>query len=172
MGALIALETAARGAARITRIALIGVAYPMKVSDDLLYAARNDEARAIDMINIWSHSSSDGGFSHKPSNPGPGFNINWGNRRIMQRQAKGVLLTDFTACNTYENGTKAAQAVHCPTLLLLGEKDVMTPAKSGNALAATIERHHVCIVPNAGHALMAENPDAVLDSLYAFLTEP
>jgi pimeloyl-ACP methyl ester carboxylesterase len=169
MGALVALETAARAAERITRVALIGVAYPMKVSDALLDAARSDEARAIDMINIWSHSANEGGFSHKPSNPGPGFNINWGNLRLMERQQKGVLLTDFNACNTYVNGARAAQAVHCPTLLLLGEKDAMTPAKSGNAFAASIERHHVTVLPGSGHALMQENPDAVLDTLFAFL---
>jgi pimeloyl-ACP methyl ester carboxylesterase len=169
MGALIALEAAARGATRITRLALIGLAYPMKVSDVLLDAARNDEPRAIDLINIWSHSTKDGGFSHKPSNPGPGFNINWGNRRLMERQAKGVLLTDFNACNAYDRGAWAAQAVHCPTLVLLGERDLMTPAKSGTAFAATIERHHVRVLAGGGHALMAENPDAVLDELYAFL---
>jgi pimeloyl-ACP methyl ester carboxylesterase len=171
MGSLIALEAAARAPERITRIALVATAFPMRVSAELLDAAAHDEARAIDLINLWSHSAEHAGFSHKPSNPGPGFNIIWGNRRLMQRQKKGVLLTDFRACDAYRNGAAAAQSVHCPMLALLGQKDLMTPAHSGTALAALIERHRVVTLPEVGHALMAEAPDAVLDTLSGFLTE-
>ena len=45
MGSLIALEAAARAPARITRLAMIGTAYPMKVSQALLDTAR-DQPRA------------------------------------------------------------------------------------------------------------------------------
>ncbi len=172
MGSLIALEAAANAPHSITRIALLATAYPMQVSKALLDAATHDEARAFDMINLWSHSSADGGFSHKPSSPAPGFNIVWGNRRLMQRQKPGVLLIDFTACNDYRNGTQAAAAVHCPTLAILGERDQMTPHKSGSELAGLIERHRICKIKGAGHALMAEAPDEVLDHLFAFLKEP
>jgi pimeloyl-ACP methyl ester carboxylesterase len=171
MGSLIALETAARAPARIDRIALVATAFPMQVSDALMQAAEHDEERAIDMINIWSHSAQDGGFSQKPSNPGPGFSVMWGNRRLMQRQKKGLLLNDFKACNAYQNGAAAARAVHCPTLALLGEKDAMTPTKSGAALAQQIERHRVVTLASVGHALMAEAPDTVLDTLFSFLKE-
>ncbi len=40
MGSLIALEAAARAPERITRLVLLGTAYPMKVSDALLNTAR------------------------------------------------------------------------------------------------------------------------------------
>jgi pimeloyl-ACP methyl ester carboxylesterase len=172
MGSLIALEAAAKAPESITKIALIATAFPMQVSKALLEAAENDEERAFDMINIWSHSAADGGFSHKPSNPGPGFNIVWGNKRLMQRQKPGVLLNDFTACNRYANGAAAARAVHCPALAILGTKDVMTPAKSGSELVGLIERHRIVKILNAGHALMSEAPDQVLEALYAFLKEP
>jgi hypothetical protein len=56
MGSLAALECAARHPARIARIALFGTAVPMPVSDALLDAAKNDEPKAISMINTWSHS--------------------------------------------------------------------------------------------------------------------
>jgi pimeloyl-ACP methyl ester carboxylesterase len=172
MGSLIALEAAASAPETITRIAMLATAYPMQVSKALLDAAANDEERAFDMINLWSHSSADGGFSHKPSSPGPGFNIVWSNRRLMQRQRPGVLLNDFNACNLYQNGATAAAAVHCPTLAILGERDQMTPQKSGLALAGLIERHRVVTIKGAGHALMAEAPDEVLDQLFRFLNEP
>ena len=174
MGSLIALESAWRCAAadadeRIASIALVATAYPMNVSDALLDAARNDERRAIEMISIWEHTSAHGGYSHKPSNPGPGFGLVWGARRLMQRQAPGVLFTDFSACNAYAHGEAAAAAVTCPTLFLLGERDAMTFAKSGRALAARIPQARVVVLPGIGHSIMGEAPDAALDALAAHL---
>src|ERR1039457_514631 len=97
MGSLIALETQARAPARVAKIALVGTAYPMKVSDSLLDAAMNDEQSAIDMVNIWSHTS----IAHKPSCPGPGFYAMNGSQRLMQRISKinpeKVFYTDFSA---------------------------------------------------------------------------
>src|SRR5450759_3161087 len=69
MGSLIALECAARHPDRVAKIALLATAYPMKVSADLLQATKDDEPRAQDMVNIWSHSA----YAHYPNNPGPGF---------------------------------------------------------------------------------------------------
>ena len=175
MGSLIALESAARDATHpvaarlIDRIALIATAYPMQVSDALLDAARNDEALAIEMISIWSSDSLNGGYSHKPSSPAPGFGIVWSGRRLMQRQAKGVLYSDFAACHAWRNGEAAAHAVQCPALFILGAKDAMTAPRSGKALAATVRDARVIEMHGAGHMVMAEAPDATLDALKAFL---
>src|SRR5437867_6364466 len=81
MGSLIALETAYKAPDRVSKLALVGTAYPMQVSDTLLDAAKNDEQRAIDMVNLWQHTS----IAHKPSCPGPGFYVMGGAQRLMQR---------------------------------------------------------------------------------------
>ncbi len=173
MGSLIALEAAARslkaGAPAIDRIALVATAYPMRVSDLLLDAAANDEPRAFKMIGIWSSDATHGGYSHKPSAPGPGFGIVWGGRRLMQRQSKGVLSIDFNACNAYADGEKAAQDVGCPVLFVLGEKDAMTMARAGAAFATTMRDARVVLLPGVGHMPMAEAPDATLDVLKEFV---
>ena len=176
MGSLIALEATARAPQRISALALVGTALPMRVSDVLLDAARDAEQEAIDMVNIWSHST----IAQKPSSPGPGFWVAGGNRRLMQKIARqpsatggtnGVFLTDFRACNAYVNGEAAAARVACPTLLLLGAKDQMTPPKATAALRAAIPRHRLIQLANCGHALMAEQPDAVLDALFGFASQ-
>ena len=168
MGSLIALETQARAPARVAKIALVGTAYPMKVSDTLLDAAMNDEQNAIDMVNIWSHTS----IAHKPSCPGPGFYVMNGGQRLMQRISKlnpeKVFYIDFSACNAYANGEAAAKSVTCPALFLLGKRDMMTPPKATSALTKAIAHAKVMVIENCGHALMAEQPDAVLDALFAF----
>lgn len=167
MGSLVALEACQRAPAMVAGLALLGTTYPMKVSDTLLETARKDEAAAIDMVNIWSHSS----IAHKPSCPGPGFSVMGGARRLMQRMSARnpaqLFYTDFAACNSYARGEAAASAVRCPTLFVFGKKDVMTPPRSTKLLLGAI-KHGKIVSVDAGHQMMAEAPDAVLDALAAF----
>ena len=165
MGALIALEAASRFPDRIAKVALVGIAVPMRVGEELLTATRDDEPAAIDMINIWSHS----GYAQKPSCPGPGFWVVGQNKRLMERMAAGVLHADFSACNAYANGLAAAAAIKCPVLFVLGKRDAMTPLKAATALRQAIPGATLVEVPATGHALMAEAPDAVLEALRSFL---
>ncbi|THC46639.1 alpha/beta fold hydrolase [Massilia sp. Mn16-1_5] len=167
MGSLVALEASLRAPDKVRALAMLGTTYPMKVSDALLATARDDEGTAIDMVNIWSHSS----IAHKPSAPAPGFSVMGGARRLMQRMSAlnpdHLFYTDFSACNAYANGEAAARAVRCPTLFIFGSKDMMTPARSTKLLTSTIA-HGKVVQVDAGHSLMSEQPDAVLDALDAF----
>jgi pimeloyl-ACP methyl ester carboxylesterase len=168
MGSLIALEAASRTPARVTHLALLATAHPMKVSDALLDAAKNDEPKAIDMVNIWSHSS----IAQKPSCPGPGFYVMGGGLRLKQRISRinpnQVFYTDFSACNSYARGRQAALSIKCPALFLLAQRDMMTPPKAAAALVAAMPHAKRVIIEECGHELMAEQPDRVLDELFAF----
>ncbi|WP_292934421.1 alpha/beta hydrolase [Noviherbaspirillum sp.] len=171
MGSLIALESAFRAPDRVGRLALVGTAYPMKVSDALLDASKNNEQMAIDMVNIWSHTS----IAQKPSCPGPGFYVMNGSQRLMQHISRQnpaqVFYTDFSACNAYANGEVAAKSLASPALLVLGKRDMMTPPKATATLTKTIPQCRVVQIDNCGHSLMAEQPDAVLDALFGFMKE-
>jgi len=170
MGSLVAIETAFRAPQRITGLALLGTTWPMKVSDTLLAASKDALESAIDMVNLWSHSTPRSSWT-APSSPAPGFSATGMSRRLMQRLAQQnpaqLFHTDFSACNAYANGGAAAAAVRCPTLFVLGARDVMTPPRSAQALTAAI-KHGRIVTVDAGHAMMAEQPDAVLDALAAF----
>lgn len=167
MGSLVALEANHRAPGRVRGLAMLGTTYPMKVSDALLATARDDEQTAIDMVNIWSHSS----IAHKPSSPAPGFSVMGGARRLMQRMSainpEQLFHTDFSACNAYANGEAAARAAACPTLFIFGAKDMMTPPRSTRMLTGAIA-HGKIVTVDAGHSLMSEQPDAVLDALIGF----
>ncbi|XYJ08686.1 alpha/beta fold hydrolase [Telluria sp. B2] len=167
MGSLVALEASHRAPGRVRGLAMLGTTYPMKVSDALLTTARDDEETAIDMVNIWSHS----GIAPKPSSPGPGFSVMGGARRLMQRMSavnpEQLFHTDFSACNAYANGEAAARAATCPTLFIFGAKDMMTPPRSTKLLTGAVQRGRIVTV-DAGHSLMSEQPDAVLDALIGF----
>lgn len=168
MGSLIALEACYRAPARVSKLVMVGTAYPMRVSDTLLNAARDEEQTAIDMVNIWSHTS----IAHKPSCPGPGFYVMGVSQRLMQRisaiNPDKVFHTDFSACNAYANGEVAALSVACPSLFILGKKDMMTPVKASLVLSKAIAHSRQVIIENCGHSLMAEQADQVLTALLDF----
>ena len=165
MGSLIALEVAARAPERAAGLVMVGTAVPMKVSPALLTAAREEPARAIAMVNAFSHSS----LASKPSFPGPGTWLHGASAALMQRMQQGgaedgnLFEHDFRLCDAYVHGMEAASAVRCPAHLIVGERDVMTPARATGELAAALKAtvHRV----KAGHALMQEAPDAVLNAL-------
>jgi pimeloyl-ACP methyl ester carboxylesterase len=165
MGSLIALEAAGQAPDAVRGVGLIGTAFPMKVSDVLLDAARDDEPAAFDMINRWSHAR----FAHLPGCPGPGFSVYVQNLRLMQRQPRGTLLNDFTACNAYGDGLARARALRCPALFVLGARDAMTPPRAARELIGAIGASTVVDVPDCGHALMTESPEAVRDALAGWL---
>ena len=163
MGSLVALEAAARAPGRVDGLVMVGTAYPMKVSDALLATARDDPARAIAMVNAFSHS----GIASKPSFPGPGAWLHGGASALMHRiqgLAEGNLFEhDFRVCDAYANGLEAAARVTCPAHLIVGSRDVMTPAKATKELASVL-RATVTRV-DSGHALMQEAPEAVLNAM-------
>ena len=58
--------------------------------------------------------------------------------------------------------------MRCPALVLIGASDSMTPPKIGRALADKIAGSRTVTIPNSGHMMMYEAPDAVLDALIEF----
>jgi len=165
LGALAVLAAAARQPARVTRIVLLGPAVPMPVSDVLLDAAKANDHVAYELINGWSHSPG----KQLGGSPVPGMWLMGSGMRLMERTRPGVLYTDLAACHTYADGLIAAAAVRCPALLILGARDLMAPPKGAPALIAALADARVVTLPDCGHALMAEQADAVLDALAAFL---
>ncbi len=167
MGSLIALEASHLAPQRVGKLAMLGTTYPMKVSESLLETAKNAEPVAIDMVNIWSHSMR----AQNPACPLAGVSAMGAARRLMQRMSAinpaQLFYTDFSACNAYADGEAAARALACPALFIFGSKDMMTPARSTKLLTAAVP-HAKVVQVDAGHALMTEQPDAVLDALFAF----
>lgn len=161
MGSLIALDAASRHPDRISALSLIGVGAAMPVSDDLLNAAKANDHAAIDMVSIWGLGFAAGlGGSQSP-----GLWMLGGGQRILEQCRDGVLFNDLAACNAYKSALDAAAKIKCPTSLILGERDMMTPLKSGRQLAAAIPSAREVILPGAGHMMMTERPDQVLDVL-------
>ncbi len=163
LGALVALHAAARHPSRVRGIALLGPAVPMTVSDALLELAAADDPRALELIVGWSYSAA----AQLGGSPVPGMWLPGAARRLMQRMRPGVLATDLLACHRYAEGLAAAAQVRCPALLILAGRDIMAPPRNVQALAAALPQHRTLTLPRCGHAMMAEEPDAVREALLA-----
>ena len=168
MGSLVALEAAARQPERATRLAMLGSCVPMPVPQALLDLSLTDTAAAIHRVASFSIST----WASKPSYPGPGVWLHGGSRALMHQvlAAQGdarLFHTDFSACNAYTGGLAAAERVRCPAALVLGQADQMTLPRGAREAAQRLKAQVHTVA--AGHALMAEAPDAVLTAMRAAL---
>ena len=172
LGSLIALETAARLGERASHLVMVGTAFPMKVTPALLSTSLDEPLKAIDMVNAFSFST----LGAKPSAPAPGFWLHGGGRALMRRQQAAYAAAGhgnlfhqaFLVCDSYARGLEAASQVRCPTRFILGERDQMTPPKTASVLAAALSAD--CVTLPAGHSLMGELPDEVLNGVQSFIS--
>lgn len=165
MGAVIALETAARAPSRVSHLSLLGISSSMPVHPALLAAAKDDPPKAYDMMTSWCHSAP----AQLGGHPAPGLWMTGASRALLDLNRPGVLAIDLAACNAWTSEPASAKKIACPTQFILGDDDVMTPAKKGAELAALIAGAKVTTIPDCGHIMMAEAPGAVLDALKAHL---
>ena len=162
MGSLVAWAMARAQPVRCRALALLGTSAPMPVTAPLLAAAADNHHAAIDMANGWSHSLA--GRLGAGGNPGV-WQLGAG-ARLLERAAPGVLHADLAACNAYRPHAGQAEP-ECPVTVVVGAADMMTPAKAGLAVAAQLPGARSVRLAGCGHAMLSEQPNAVLDALNA-----
>jgi len=176
-GSLYGLETASRVPNRVSHLALIGTAYPMKVSPALLEASLNQPEQAIQMINVFSRST----LCSPNSSLGPGTwvfgsSVALGRKVLRSNPNANVFHRGFSACNDYSHGLEAMAQVTAPVLFILGENDQMTlPKAAGSLVSAAQNRPHLgaktqLVSLPVGHHQMTEDPEGTLNALKAFLS--
>ena len=168
-GSLIALEVAGSAPDRVSQLAMVGTAVPMKVTPSLLEMSLNQPLKAIDLVNVFSHSM----LAPPPSSLGPGTWLYGGSKALMRRVLRSnagtnLFHTGFMACNDYAGGDAAMARTKCEVLFVLGRNDQMTPPKMAQAIVGKAP-HGKTVVLEAGHQLMTEAPDALLFALKDFL---
>ena len=164
MGSLVAWELARTRPDACRALTLLGTSAPMPVTAPLLNAAADDDQAAVDMTNLWSHSPA----ARLGASGNPGVWQLGAGARLLERAAPGVLHSDLAACNAYRAGGEVA----CPTSVVVGEADAMTPAKAGLAVAAQLAAAKVVRLPGCGHAMLSERPNDVLDALIGAFAAP
>ncbi len=161
MGALVALETAARHPSRVWALALLGVADRMPVHPGLLKSAREGGHEAIDLIASWGF----GRRAHLGGARAPGLWMVGGGVRLLERGPAPALAVDLAACDAYTGAVAAASKIRCPAVMITAELDRMTPPGAAAGLARTIAGVRQVVLKGTGHMMMVEQPDQTLDAL-------
>ncbi len=81
-----------------------------------------------------------------------------------------VLYGDFAACDQFDV-MKEVEKIDLPTLILCGEDDELTPVKYSQFLHSRIEGSRLEVLPNAGHMVMMESPQAFNEKIREFIRE-
>jgi pimeloyl-ACP methyl ester carboxylesterase len=72
------------------------------------------------------------------------------------------VVADFYSTLMAHDGREGLRSLaRCPVLILGAEQDALTPLSHSKALAEALPDARLVVVPNAGHLLMLEHPEAV-----------
>ena len=161
MGALVALDCAARHPDKVRAIALCGVAVEMPVHPEMLESAKANTLKVQELMTFWGI----GNALHMGGMVSPGLWLRREALAVLARNKPDVIHADLAACNAYKDAAARAAAVKCPTVLVLGDGDLMTPAAKAKPLAAAIAGARTVVVKDSGHFMMVERPDETLEAL-------
>jgi pimeloyl-ACP methyl ester carboxylesterase len=158
MGSALALTLAIHHPERVLGIGLLGSGVRLRVQPDLLSAADSPTTyhKAVEALMKRS-------FSPKTS---PHLVELVRKRMVDTRQS--VLYGDLLACNAFDVSERITR-VHHPALVMCGIDDQMTPLRYAQYLADAIPGARLQLVPDAGHMLMLEQPQAVAEALGTWL---
>jgi pimeloyl-ACP methyl ester carboxylesterase len=86
----------------------------------------------------------------------------------MQTTRPAVLHGDFVACNAFDE-MESVHKIRFPSIVICGQDDQLTPVRYAQFLADQIPNAEIKILPNAGHMVMLEQPDATAEAIANFL---
>jgi pimeloyl-ACP methyl ester carboxylesterase len=158
MGSGVALTLALKYPKKVLGLGLLGSGAKLHVAPSILETAGNPNTfeSAVDMINENCFSANAGQSLIQLS------------KGQMMEIRPPVLLGDFLACNEFDVVSQLEQ-IKIPTIIICGKEDKMTPPKYSEFLHGSIANSQLHVVENAGHLVMAEQPDNVADLLKQFI---
>ncbi len=158
LGGAIAMTLAIRASEYVSGVVLIGSGARLRVSPLILDLAAdpNSFAKAVGLIISKSYSS----------------NVNPTLKKLGEKQLleirPAVLYGDLRACDEF-NVMDQLDRIQCPTLILCGAEDQMTPLKYSEFLCAHIPAAQMEIIQDAGHMVMIEQHARVASAIARFL---
>jgi pimeloyl-ACP methyl ester carboxylesterase len=91
-------------------------------------------------------------------------------RSLALSNPPAAIAGGIRALMTRSDSTPLLRTVHCPTLIVVGADDALTPPSFSQEMHQAIAGSELVIVPGAGHLSSVEQPAAFNAALAAFLT--
>jgi pimeloyl-ACP methyl ester carboxylesterase len=158
MGCAIALALAIHHPEYVVGLILIGGGARLRVHPDLLNYAADPATfhKTVDLVITCSFSQ------HTPPQM-----VELARKRLSETR-QSVLYGDLQACNRFDV-MHYLNTIQQPTQVICGVEDQMTPLRFSQYLASSIPSAQLCVIPEAGHMVMLEQPRLVAESMLAFL---
>lgn len=158
MGGAIALWTTLVAPTRVAGLALIGTGARLPILPALLEGFEHDPSAAVRLIVERAY-----GPQAPPALRAIGA-------AAFRQIDPLVFYGDLQACQSYTL-MEHIHAVQCPTLVLCGSADQVTPPKFSQYLHTRISGSRLVLVPHAGHMVLLEQPEAVYQALAGLVRE-
>jgi pimeloyl-ACP methyl ester carboxylesterase len=91
-------------------------------------------------------------------------------RTMAEETGPEAFVRQQTAIMSRADSRPGLSTIGCPTLVVVGADDTLTPPDRAAEMAATIPGARQVVVPNCGHLSTLEQPDALKQALVDFLS--
>ncbi|MCE2510056.1 MAG: alpha/beta hydrolase [Alphaproteobacteria bacterium] len=88
---------------------------------------------------------------------------------MAERVGKQAFLRQERAILGRRNGEDVLRQVTCPTLILCGAEDALTPRRVHEEMAELVPQSRLVVVPDCGHLSTMERPEAVTAAMEGWL---
>ena len=90
-------------------------------------------------------------------------------RRLILSNSTETIVGALTALMTRPDATPVLSKIRCPTLVMVGDQDVLTPPVLSEEIKRGIAQAELAVLPGAGHMSNMEQPAAFNHTLARFL---
>ena len=88
---------------------------------------------------------------------------------LIRSNSADAIAGAISALMSRPDSTSILSAIHCPTLIMVGEEDTLTPPALSHDMQRAIGGAELAVVPAAGHLSSIEQPEAFNAALAQFL---
>ena len=155
MGGAIAIELALREV-DVAGLILVGTGARLRVRKDIFVKLRENYAEACRFIAQLSVSET------------MEATIVDSIAQEMLRVDPAVTIGDFMACDKFDR-MKDIERIQCPTLIICGAEDRLTPPRYSLYLHEKIKNSKLILIPGAGHGVMLEKHREFNEAIATFL---
>jgi pimeloyl-ACP methyl ester carboxylesterase len=160
MGGAITQQFALQLPHKLRGLVLVGTGGRLRVHPTILETTADPSKfeKAVNTIIDWSFSES-----------APERLVKLARRRMLEVDYN-VIHDDFVACDNFDIMERVSE-IMIPALVICGEADRLTPMKYSEFLLDQLQQAHLVRVPDAGHMVMLEKPEIVVEAIGEFATE-
>lgn len=152
MGGATAMVTALRYPARVAGLVLVATGARLRVLPDILHGTLNAFEDTVHFICRTAYST------RVPSQL-----VRQGEREMLS-VAPQTVHDDFAACDAFD-AMGDLERIRCPTLVICGTEDRLTPPKYATFLAEAIPGAELQWIDGAGHMVITEKADLVAKAI-------